>query len=128
MPVPWCLREQGNPQRQHAAGWPHVDVPGQRLAELIPLAAPLGQQSDAAGAIECRNVSRTPERRRPPSIASFTIPHGASVGIVARRAGKSTIVDVVLGLLTPTSGQVLVDGRDTAGWRSWRRRSDTFRS
>lgn len=44
---------------------------------------------------------------------SLTIPKGTSVGFVgASGAGKTTIVDVILGLLPPTEGQVLVDGRD----------------
>jgi ATP-binding cassette subfamily C protein len=44
---------------------------------------------------------------------SLTIPKGSSVGFVGSSgAGKTTIVDVILGLLPPTQGQVLVDGRD----------------
>ncbi|GAB4284183.1 MAG: ABC transporter ATP-binding protein [Oscillatoriaceae cyanobacterium] len=44
---------------------------------------------------------------------SLTIPKGTSVGFVGSSgAGKTTIVDVILGLLPPTEGQVLVDGRD----------------
>ena len=42
---------------------------------------------------------------------SLTIRRGDSVGIVgATGAGKSTLVDVLLGLLSPTSGRVLIDG------------------
>ncbi|MFM9059942.1 MAG: ABC transporter ATP-binding protein [Planctomycetaceae bacterium] len=51
-----------------------------------------------------------------------SIPHGASVGFVgASGAGKSTLVDVLLGLLPPTSGRVTVDGLDVRdnvrGWQ-----------
>jgi ATP-binding cassette subfamily C protein len=54
---------------------------------------------------------------------SFVIPCGTSVGVVGPTgAGKSTMVDVVLGLLTPTSGRVLVDGHDIrealAAWQA----------
>jgi len=43
--------------------------------------------------------------------ASFTIKSGESMGIIgASGAGKSTLVDILLGLLTPASGQVIVDG------------------
>lgn len=43
--------------------------------------------------------------------ASFTIKKGQSVGIVgASGAGKTTVVDIILGLLKPQSGEVLVDG------------------
>ncbi|MGL4501517.1 MAG: ATP-binding cassette domain-containing protein, partial [Planktothrix sp.] len=44
---------------------------------------------------------------------SLTIPKETSIGFVGSSgAGKTTIVDVILGLLPPTQGQVLVDGRD----------------
>ncbi len=54
---------------------------------------------------------------------SVTIRRGQSVGIVgATGAGKSTLVDVLLGLLTPTTGQVLVDGLTLEGReRTWQR-------
>lgn len=49
------------------------------------------------------------------------IPRGASVGIIGGSgAGKSTLVDVILGLLEPTSGSVIVDGQDIARHkRAW---------
>ncbi len=44
---------------------------------------------------------------------SFTLRKGQMVALVgASGAGKSTLVDILLGLLPPTSGKVLVDGRD----------------
>jgi ABC-type multidrug transport system fused ATPase/permease subunit len=46
----------------------------------------------------------------------LTIPHGAAVGLAGGSgAGKSTLVDIVLGLLAPTTGRVTVDGTDIAG-------------
>lgn len=52
---------------------------------------------------------------------SFTIHRGQSVGIVGPTgAGKSTLVDVLLGLLPPTTGRVLVDGEPLEGHeRAW---------
>ena len=45
--------------------------------------------------------------------ADMTVPIGASVGVVgASGAGKSTIVDIMLGLLEVKSGEVLCDGID----------------
>lgn len=53
--------------------------------------------------------------------ADLTIPVGASVGIVGTSgAGKSTVVDILLGLLQVKSGQVLADGVDTkTQYRKW---------
>ncbi len=53
----------------------------------------------------------------------LSIRKGESVGFVGPSGGgKSTLIDVVLGLLEPSSGSVLVDGIDIAtdltGWRS----------
>lgn len=53
---------------------------------------------------------------------SFTIPAGSKVGIVgATGSGKTTTVDLILGLLRPSAGSILVDGReiDEAQLRSW---------
>ena len=54
---------------------------------------------------------------------SFTIERGQSVGIVGPTgAGKSTLVDVLLGLLPPTRGRVLIDGEPLEGReRAWQR-------
>lgn len=44
---------------------------------------------------------------------SLSIAVGTSVGFVGGSgAGKSTLIDVVLGLLTPTSGRITIDGSD----------------
>lgn len=45
------------------------------------------------------------------SSVSLAIPHGSRVGIVGTTgAGKTTLVDVMLGLLKPDSGRISVDG------------------
>ncbi|MCR5674771.1 MAG: ABC transporter ATP-binding protein/permease [Lachnospiraceae bacterium] len=45
--------------------------------------------------------------------AGMTIPVGTSVGIVGTTgAGKTTIVDIMLGLLAPQKGEILADGVD----------------
>jgi len=64
------------------------------------------------------------ERRAVLDGVSFTIPQGAAVGLVgATGAGKSTLVDLLLGLLAPTAGRILVDGADLrAHLAAWRRK------
>ena len=54
---------------------------------------------------------------------SFTVPARQMTALVGPSgAGKSTLADLLLGLLTPTEGQVLVDGEPLAGARlaAWR--------
>jgi len=53
----------------------------------------------------------------------LALPRGQSLGLVGPSgAGKTTFVDIVLGLLSPTSGTVTVDGADISGTlRAWRR-------
>ena len=57
--------------------------------------------------------------------ASMEIPVGAAVGIVGTTgAGKSTIVDVMLGLLKLESGEITADGENVlseANYRKWLR-------
>ena len=53
--------------------------------------------------------------------ADMTIPIGASVGIVGTSgAGKSTVVDILLGLLEVREGTVCADGQDVKqNYRKW---------
>ena len=54
---------------------------------------------------------------------SFSISKGERVGFVGRTgSGKSTCLDLLMGLLEPTSGEILVDGRplNQRSLRAWR--------
>ena len=76
-------------------------------------AGPLMQSS-----LACENVSFGYEGGPPLALdnVSFTIERGQSVGIVGPTgAGKSTLVDVLLGLLPPTIGRVVIDGAPLDG-------------
>lgn len=62
------------------------------------------------------------ETRRALSGIDCRIDKGESIGIVGSTgAGKSTLIDLLLGLLPPTSGRILVDGHDireeTTAWQ-----------
>lgn len=47
---------------------------------------------------------------------SLRIPHGACVGIVGvTGSGKSTLMDLLMGLLLPSTGKILVDGQVLTG-------------
>lgn len=71
-------------------------------------------------------VSYTYPSAAEPAIANVTlaIRRGESIGIIGPTgAGKSTLVDVILGLLPPTSGRITVDGIDLSATSTpWKRR------
>lgn len=51
---------------------------------------------------------------------SLTIKRGECVGIVGETgSGKSTLIDLILGLLRPTSGEILVDGKYPVYSHQW---------
>jgi ATP-binding cassette, subfamily B, bacterial PglK len=55
---------------------------------------------------------------------NLTIPKGARVGFVGSTgSGKSTTLDLLMGLLMPTEGEILVDGQPIRGnrLRAWQR-------
>lgn len=78
-------------------------------AEPVPLANPLRWNN----AITLHEVSfHYPGLSRPAVDGlSFVIPKNTSVGVIGPTgSGKSTLVDLLLGLYCPTSGEILIDG------------------
>jgi ATP-binding cassette subfamily C protein len=76
--------------------------------------------------IDLEDVTYTYPGNAAPALAGVTlaIRRGESIGIVGPTgAGKSTLVDLVLGLLPPSAGRILVDGEPiAAGASPWKRR------
>ena len=59
---------------------------------------------------------------------SFKIKKGETIGLIGNSgSGKSTFVDILIGLLKPTSGQILVDGKDiNKSISSWQKKIGYF--
>lgn len=54
------------------------------------------------------------------SDVSFSVPQGQTLGVIGPNgAGKSTFINLVTGHIKPTSGSVLIDGKDLTGARPW---------
>ena len=75
--------------------------------------------------IRLENVRFAYPRSKRPVIEgmNLVIPKNSSLGIVGETgSGKSTLVDLILGLHTPTAGQIFVDGSPllSGNLRSWR--------
>ncbi|WP_407659296.1 thiol reductant ABC exporter subunit CydD [Jiangella rhizosphaerae] len=101
-----------------------VDADGGPAARVA--AAEVDAVPDAAAGIRFENVTvRYPGRDEAAlDDVSLAIAPGERVALVGPSgAGKSTLVNVLLGLVTPTSGRVLAGGADVASAEaeSWRR-------
>jgi ABC-type multidrug transport system fused ATPase/permease subunit len=87
--------------------------------------APEAGQKQAFGqAMAFNNVSFTYPGKIQPALksVSFDIPANKSVGFVgATGSGKSTLVDLVMGLLAPDEGEIVIDGMclTPANMRFW---------
>jgi ATP-binding cassette, subfamily B, bacterial PglK len=76
--------------------------------------------------LELRDLSFSYPGAEAPSLSglSLTIPARTTIGIVGGTgAGKTTLIDLVLGLLRPDSGEILVDGQVVSDQRirSWQK-------
>jgi ATP-binding cassette subfamily C protein len=96
-------------------------------ADLVALRTSGADASDAAGfrdQLAFERVTYAHEGTDRPALTDvdLVVRRGESVGIVGPTgAGKSTLVDMVVGLLDPTSGRISIDGVDLrtarAGWQ-----------
>ncbi|CAN5200113.1 ABC transporter ATP-binding protein [soil metagenome] len=110
---------------------PALDV---LLADYDPTSAiRAGEPTEEAPLLELKNalqldhVTYTYPGAENPTIEdlSIIIPVGSTIGLAgATGAGKTTVADILLGLLAPDSGKFLIDGRplDPLEIRSWQRR------
>lgn len=95
-------------------------VPAERILETLDVLPVVtdrpgaGRMPPIVGKVEFKNVSFAYEDGRPVlRDVSFSVEPGRKVAIVgASGAGKSTVVNLLLRLYDPTSGSILVDGRD----------------
>jgi ATP-binding cassette, subfamily B, bacterial PglK len=86
-----------------------------QLLQSVPRPLEPGGQLTFARSIDLEHVTFRYPTGHAPSLAdvSLSVARGTSVGIVGTTgAGKTTLVDILLGLLDPDSGRVTVDGVD----------------
>ncbi len=88
-----------------------IPVTGQRAAGERHAGAP----------VDITGLSYTYPGNDEPTLSgiSMHIPAGGKVAIIGPSgAGKTTLVDVLLGLMAPTGGNVLIDGERPSVWRT----------
>lgn len=82
-------------------------------------------RTEVEGEIRIERLSYTYPGAEAPALRDIEIAirRGETIGIAGPTgSGKSTLVDVLLGLLEPTAGRVTVDGRDVrSDLRAWQR-------
>jgi ATP-binding cassette, subfamily B, bacterial PglK len=95
-----------------------------KLEREVQAVQMLNQPGKFDGKIELKNIdfSYPASKKKILHDISIIINHNESVGFIGKSgSGKSTIVDIILGLLSPDSGEVIVDGSniqdDINRWR-----------
>jgi branched-chain amino acid transport system ATP-binding protein len=69
--------------------------------------------------LEVKDVSRTFQSTRAVDGVSFEVKQGELLGLIGPNgAGKSTLFNLVAGVLAPTSGDILLDGKPVTGWKA----------
>lgn len=63
--------------------------------------------------LECINVNKSYGSKNVLKDVNLTIPRGKIIGLLGKNGtGKSTLIKLINDLLTPTSGKILVNGKD----------------
>jgi branched-chain amino acid transport system ATP-binding protein len=74
----------------------------------------------SAALLETRGLGRRFGGLQAVSDVSFSVPAGQVLGVIGPNgAGKSTFINLVTGHIRPTTGRVLIDGKDMTGARPW---------
>ncbi len=104
-------------------GLPIVNMLYQELSLAIRQSTIAESNTHFNSAIELQSVEFTYPSSVFPTLrnVSFKITKGQSIGLIGESgSGKSTVIDIILGLLKPQSGCVIVDGQDIhQALRSW---------
>ena len=69
--------------------------------------------------LEVRNVSRSFRTTLAVNDVSFVVQPGELLGLIGPNgAGKSTLFNLIAGVLPPSSGQILFEGKPVTGWKA----------
>ncbi len=85
------------------------------LNQLDQFAKPINKQHSLENNIQLKNVSFQYNKSSPLVLknVNLIIKKGEKIGILGKSgSGKTTLVDIIMGLLPPSSGKVLIDGID----------------
>jgi len=80
-----------------------------------------GADGDASDALTVRDLAKEFGGVRAVDGVSFSLPVGKITGLIGPNgAGKSTALKLIAGAEKPDAGQILLDGKDMAGWPSYK--------
>jgi ABC-type multidrug transport system fused ATPase/permease subunit len=89
----------------------HADIQPDNIPEPFPEQVPIALKAKSLIALKHLSYAYPKATKYALIDLNLDIPVGSSVGLVGSTgAGKTTIVDVILGLLRPTKGAITVDG------------------
>src|SRR6202012_3937063 len=83
------------------------------------------EQVDATEAVlmsallEIRHVSRSFQTTLAVNDVSFSVQEGELLGLMGPNgAGKSTLFNLIAGVLPPSTGEIVYDGKSVTGWKA----------